>query len=86
MNKCNDAANYKIIIVLLCVPYVHYRIHVQSVLHHNRLYPSFNAKIHRILLEKPSVFCMQIFTYTISVNDSFFLNFLISPENRSFKI
>ena len=61
MNKSYDAANYEIITVLLCVPYVHYRIHVQSILDHNRLYSSFNAKIHRILLEKPSVFCMQIF-------------------------
>ena len=56
-------------------------LNIQSVPYHIRLSPSFNAKIKTITLEKTTIFRKK--PYSIFQNNSFFWNFLFSPENRN---
>ena len=57
-------------------------IDTNTVPYHIRLSPSFNAKINTKYLMNLA-FSGRKFSYLILQNNSFFLNFLISPENRN---
>ena len=73
-NKMFVWSNFKVWVILFLLFYL------QRVSYHIGLSPHDSQKTRCL--------CMEIFTLTYinSSNDSFFLKFLISPENRNIKL